>query len=169
MHWKRRCWKCKNEKFWQTQIILVQKYSSRSNYENAFPHLIFSIRAPVLFYLSKSLQKSDKMLGKPRILSLFTNSFDKFNKILYFRLSYSLMVVIEISAGFLICQSADINSMRSNIQNYFSQSRYHGDNTAAYKLKARKFIYDEFSKYGLETLYQNFTGTLYPNVSDMYF
>ena len=105
------------------------------------------------------------MLGKPRILSLFTNSFDKFNKILYFRLSYSLMVVIKISAGFLICQSADINSMRSNIQNYFSQSRYHGDNNAAYKLKARKFIYDEFSKYGLETLYQNFTGTQYPNVS----
>ena len=30
-------------KFKHTQIILVPKYSSRSNLENAYPHLMFSI------------------------------------------------------------------------------------------------------------------------------
>ena len=38
------------------------------------------IHAPVLLNLSNMLQKRDKMLGKPRILSLFPNSFNKFNK-----------------------------------------------------------------------------------------
>ena len=33
----------------------------------------FNIRAPVLLNLSNSLRTSDKMLGKPRILSLFPN------------------------------------------------------------------------------------------------
>ena len=33
-----------------------------------------NIRAPVLLNLLKSLRKSDKMLGKPCILSLFPNS-----------------------------------------------------------------------------------------------
>ena len=31
-------------------------------------------------HLLNSLRKRDKMLGKPRILSLFPNSFNKFNK-----------------------------------------------------------------------------------------
>ena len=35
--------------------------------------------AHVLLNLSNLLQESDKMLGKPRILSLFPNSFNKFN------------------------------------------------------------------------------------------
>ena len=39
-----------------------------------------NICAPVLLDLSNLLRKSDKMRGKPRILSLFLNSFDKFNK-----------------------------------------------------------------------------------------
>ena len=34
----------------------------------------------VLLNLLNSLQKKDKMLGKPRILSLFPSSFNKFNK-----------------------------------------------------------------------------------------
>ena len=38
-----------------------------------------NIRALVLLYLLNSLQKSDKMLGKPHILSFFLNSFNKFN------------------------------------------------------------------------------------------
>ena len=38
--------------------------------------------ALVLLNLLNSLGKRDKMLGKPRILSLFTNSFNKFNKTL---------------------------------------------------------------------------------------
>ena len=33
----------------------------------------------VLLNLLKSLRKRDKMLGKPRILSLFPNLFNKFN------------------------------------------------------------------------------------------
>ena len=33
-----------------------------------------------LLNLSNLLQKSDKMLSKPRILSLFHNEFDRFNK-----------------------------------------------------------------------------------------
>ena len=37
------------------------------------------IRAPVLLNLLNSLRKRDKMLGKPPILSLFPNSFNKFN------------------------------------------------------------------------------------------
>ena len=39
-----------------------------------------NIRAPVLLNLLNSLQKRDKMLGKPHIWSLFPNSFNKFNK-----------------------------------------------------------------------------------------
>ena len=41
-----------------------------------------NIRALVLLNLLNSLRKRerDKMLGKPRILSLFPNSFNKFNK-----------------------------------------------------------------------------------------
>ena len=37
--------------------------------------------APVLLNLLNSFQKRDKMLGKPRILILFPNSFNKFTKI----------------------------------------------------------------------------------------
>ena len=36
--------------------------------------------APVLMNLLNSLRKRDTMLGKPRILYLFLNSFNKFNK-----------------------------------------------------------------------------------------
>ena len=39
-----------------------------------------NIRAPVLLNLLNLLQKSDKMLGKPCILSLFLNLFYKSNK-----------------------------------------------------------------------------------------
>ena len=35
--------------------------------------------AHVLLNLLNSLRKRDKMLGKPRILSLFRNEFNKFN------------------------------------------------------------------------------------------
>ena len=35
--------------------------------------------APALFNLLNSLQKGNKMLGKPRISSLFLNLFNKFN------------------------------------------------------------------------------------------
>ena len=37
-----------------------------------------NVRAPVLFNLLNSLWKSDKMLGKPCILSLFLSLFNKF-------------------------------------------------------------------------------------------
>ena len=39
-----------------------------------------NIHALVLLNLLNLLQKRDKMLGKPRILSLFPNLFNKFNK-----------------------------------------------------------------------------------------
>ena len=39
-----------------------------------------NIRAPVILNAINSLQKSVKMLGKLWILSLFLNSFNKFNK-----------------------------------------------------------------------------------------
>ena len=39
------------------------------------------IRTPVLLNLLNMLRKSDKMLCKPRILSIFLNSLNKFNKI----------------------------------------------------------------------------------------
>ena len=39
-----------------------------------------NIRAPELLNLLNSLRKSDKMLGKPRILSLLPNLINKFNK-----------------------------------------------------------------------------------------
>ena len=38
------------------------------------------ICTPVSLNLSNSLRKSDKMIDKPHILSLFLNSFNKFNK-----------------------------------------------------------------------------------------
>ena len=37
-------------------------------------------KSHALAHLLNSLRKRDKMLGKPRILSLFLNSFNKFNK-----------------------------------------------------------------------------------------
>ena len=37
-----QCKKKKHEIFQQTQIILAPKYLSRSNLENAYPHLMFS-------------------------------------------------------------------------------------------------------------------------------
>ena len=39
-----------------------------------------NIRALVLLNLLNSLRKSDEMLGKPRILSFYLNSLNKFNK-----------------------------------------------------------------------------------------
>ena len=39
-----------------------------------------NILAPTLLSLSNLLPKSDKTLDKPHILSLFPNSFNKFNK-----------------------------------------------------------------------------------------
>ena len=39
-----------------------------------------NIHAPVLLNLLNLLRKSDKMIGKPHILSLFSNLFNKFNK-----------------------------------------------------------------------------------------
>ena len=39
------------------------------------------ICAPVLLNLLNSLRKGNKMLGKPRILSLFPNSFNKFTHV----------------------------------------------------------------------------------------
>ena len=41
--------------------------------------LLSNIRAHVLLNLLYSLRKSDKMLGKPSILLLFPDSFNKFN------------------------------------------------------------------------------------------
>ena len=38
------------------------------------------MHAPVLLNFLNSLQKRNKMLGKPRILSLYLNLFNKFNK-----------------------------------------------------------------------------------------
>ena len=46
----------------------------------AYDKIESNIRALVLLNLFNSLQKSDKMLDTPRILSLFLNSFNKFNK-----------------------------------------------------------------------------------------
>ena len=39
------------------------------------------LRPRFALHVLNSLRKSDKMVGKPRILSLFPNSFNKFNKI----------------------------------------------------------------------------------------
>ena len=39
-----------------------------------------NIHAPVLLNFLNSLQQGDKMLCKPRILSIFLNSFNTFNK-----------------------------------------------------------------------------------------
>ena len=41
-----------------------------------------NIHGCVLLNLSNTLQKRDKIFGKPRILSLFLDSFNKFNKTL---------------------------------------------------------------------------------------
>lgn len=75
-----------------------------------------------------------------------------------------VLVLLEIG-GQLICQAADTKSMRTNIENHFSEARHHQTNNA-YKLQARKFIFDEFVRYGLQTQYQFFNDlTNYPDVS----
>lgn len=53
------------------------------------------------------------------------------------------------------CNSADIQSMKTNIEKYFSEPRHH-DTNKEYKLKARQFIHDEFKRFGLETEYHEF-------------
>ena len=45
---------------------------------------------PVLLNLLNTLWKRDQMLGKRRILSLFTNSFNKFNKNMCAHIKYEL-------------------------------------------------------------------------------
>ena len=59
---------------WQNPNVFMPK--------NDFKMTLMSskICAPVLLNLLNLLQKRDKMLGKPHILSLFLNSFNKFNK-----------------------------------------------------------------------------------------
>ena len=47
---------------------------------NVMQQIESNIRACVLLNLLKLLRKRDKILGKPRILSLFPDSFDKVNK-----------------------------------------------------------------------------------------
>ena len=42
--------------------------------------MINVLTTPVLLNVSNSLRKGDKTLGMPHILSLFLNSFNKFNK-----------------------------------------------------------------------------------------
>ena len=59
------------EKSWKNHGILFLNFCGNPEY---------NIHALVLLNLLNSLRKRDKMLGKPRILSLFPNSFNKFNK-----------------------------------------------------------------------------------------
>ena len=69
---------------------MIKKTSSKQPYGRDSEYITgaflksFSIEynsgAPVFLNLLNSLQKRDKMLHKPHILSLFPNSFNKFNK-----------------------------------------------------------------------------------------
>ena len=61
----------------------------------------FIMRALVLLKSLNSLQKMDKMLGKPRILSFFPILFNKFNKkVLYFMQKFVIkqknMILIQL-------------------------------------------------------------------------
>ena len=67
-------------KRWQNLDVFKQKKNAIKSYVHVMLLIVSNIRAPVLLNLLNLLQKSDKMLSKPRILSLFLNSFDKFNK-----------------------------------------------------------------------------------------
>ena len=49
-----------------------------------------NIRALVLFYFIEFVAKKGKMLDKPRILCLFPNSFNKFNK------TWALMEILYV-------------------------------------------------------------------------
>ena len=46
---------------------------------NVIWHIESNIIAPVFLKFLSTLQKWDKMLTEPRLLSLFLNSFNKFN------------------------------------------------------------------------------------------
>ena len=50
---------------------------------------------------------------------------------------------------------ADIPAMEGDLRNYFSKTRHH-DVDQAYKDRAMHYIYDEFDKLGLETIFQAF-------------
>ena len=76
-----------------TSIITLRKIANyrRSHSKNAIlsnfnvinmscEKTVSTIRDLVLLDLLNSLRKSNKMLDKPRILSLFLNLFNKFNK-----------------------------------------------------------------------------------------
>lgn len=81
------------------------------------------------------------------------------------RLSWHLVFLVLLeTALFMVCDTADTQSMRENIVNHFSKSRHHATNNL-YKLEARKFVFDEFTRFGLETHYQFFTDARYPNVT----
>lgn len=63
-----------------------------------------------------------------------------------------------------VSYAADIQSMRGNIEKHFSKARHHDTNNQ-YKLKARKFIFDEFVRFGLQTQYQFFYNERYQGVT----
>ena len=66
-------------KLWQNLDVFTPKMWFLINL-NVTWKIESNICAPVLLNLLNLLRKRDKMLGKPRILSLFHNLFNKFNK-----------------------------------------------------------------------------------------
>ena len=65
--------------YWQNSKVFTTEMNFQSNL-NVIWLIESNICALVLLNILNSLPKRNKMLGKPRILSLFPNSFNKFNK-----------------------------------------------------------------------------------------
>jgi hypothetical protein len=49
--------------------------------------------------------------------------------------------------------------MNTTIRDYLSNTRHHDSQYVSYKNQAKKYIHDEFKRFGLETEYDTFTET----------
>ena len=73
----------------------LEAFTSKMWFQNNFNVIWLiesNIHAPVFFDLLNLLQKSNKMLDKPRILSLFSNLFNKLNNTWALMLDVSLKI-----------------------------------------------------------------------------
>ena len=79
----------------QNYYVFTPEMNLQSNL-NVIWSIESNIRAIVLLNILNSLRKRDKMLGKPRILSLFPNLFNKFSASLAFFLFFPTCLINSI-------------------------------------------------------------------------
>ena len=73
-----------------------------------------------------------------------------------------IIIIFFTLFTYFLVEPADLNYMNTTITDYLSETRHHDSPYMSYKNSTKKYIYDEFEKFGLETDYDTFRQ---PNVS----